>query len=84
MPSQNPEEVRRDVSSLAVVNWWYPDGSTVASVPLEVTVAEALAKAYLERYPDRRSWLSTPAPITLPRGARAHRTSRSRAPALAP
>jgi len=53
---------RADVS-LAVVHWWYPDGSTVAGCPLEYTAAAAIAKAYVERYPERRSWLSVPAPL---------------------
>ena len=50
----------RDSAALAVVHWAYPDGSTVASHPLQLPVAEAVARAYVERYPDRRSWLSVP------------------------
>ena len=46
--------------SLAEVNWWYPDGSTITSCPMQLSMAEAVAKAYLERYPERRSWLSVP------------------------
>jgi hypothetical protein len=48
---------------MAEVNWWYPDGSTVTSCPLQLPVAEAVARAYLERYPDRHTWLSFPAAL---------------------
>ena len=45
---------------LAIVNWSWPDGSTVAGYPLGYDVAEAMVKAYVEAYPDRRAWLSIP------------------------
>lgn len=45
---------------LAIVNWSWPDGSTVAGYPLGYDAAEAMVKAYMESYPDRRAWLSIP------------------------
>jgi hypothetical protein len=60
MRPERPSGPRFDVS-MAEVNWWYPDGSTVTSCPLELSMAEAVARAYVERYPERRSWLSVPA-----------------------
>ena len=62
MSEHSSRTAQADVS-LAVVNWWYPDGTTVAACPLEYKAAEAVAKAYLERYPERRSWLSVPEPL---------------------
>ena len=59
MTHEKPSAPRVDVS-MAEVNWWYPDGSTVTSCPLQLPMAEAVARAYVERYPDRRSWLSVP------------------------
>jgi hypothetical protein len=53
----------RATGPLAVVNWWYPDGSTIVSCPLQLPVAEAVARAYVERFPERTSWLSVPAPL---------------------
>jgi hypothetical protein len=38
----------------------------VLSHPLQLPVAEALARAYVERYPDRRSWLSVPLTLRSP------------------
>ena len=66
MAQENLSASRVDVS-MAEVNWWYPDGSTVTSCPLQLPMAEAVAKAYVERYPDRRSWLSVPVPLRPPR-----------------
>jgi hypothetical protein len=59
MAQESPSVPRAEVS-MAEVNWWYPDGTTVTSAPLQLPMAEAVAKAYVERYPDRRSWLSVP------------------------
>jgi hypothetical protein len=61
----------RALHSLAVVNWWYPDGSTVTSCPLQLPMAEAVAKAYVDRYPERRSWLTVPPPLREARRGRA-------------
>ncbi len=36
----------------------------VTGGPLEYGAAEAVARAYIERYPDRRSWVSVPAPLS--------------------
>jgi hypothetical protein len=48
---------------LAVVNWEYPDRTVVAGCPIDFAAAEAMARAYQERYPGRRSWLSIPATL---------------------
>jgi hypothetical protein len=57
-----PEEERNPpvASRLAVVNWEYPDQTVVAGCPIDFAAAQAISRAYQERYPDRRSWLSIP------------------------
>ena len=72
MSEHSSRTAQADVS-LAVVNWWYPDGSTVAGCPLEYAAAEAVARAYVERYPERRSWLSVPPPLHPSRRGARHR-----------
>ena len=49
--------------TLAVVNWEYPDQTVVAGCPIDYAAAVAMARAYQERYPGRRSWLSIPAAL---------------------
>lgn len=58
-----PVTQARAGAPLAVVHWSYPDGSTVTSGPLQIQAAEAVARAYVERYPDRTSWLSVPSAL---------------------
>ena len=48
---------------LAVVNWEYPDRSVVTGCPVDYEAAVAMSKAYQERYPDRRAWISIPPPL---------------------
>ena len=49
--------------ALAIVNWSWPDGSAVSGYPLSYDAAEAMVKAYVEAYPDRKAWLSVPAAL---------------------
>ena len=51
---------------LAVVNWWYPDGSVAEGCPIDYDAAVALMQAYRDRFPERRAWLSVPRPPSRP------------------
>ena len=63
MPDHDARPSPSVAARLAVVNWEYPDRSVVAGCPIDYAAAQAMAKAYQDRYPDRRSWLSIPAAL---------------------
>lgn len=60
MPDQELPPSTVGAVRLAIVNWQYPDQTVVAGCPIDYDAALAVARAYQERYPDRRSWLSIP------------------------
>lgn len=63
-PMRNqPPPVEPTFARLAMVNWEYPDRSVATGCPIDYEAALALSKAYQERFPDRRAWISIPPPL---------------------